>query len=137
VENLNPRLTYLFQLPEELTALAREIPEIVFCVDLGHLWISSLAHGFEFLQGLREILATGRVVSVHVHDNPSTLGPPPVLADDHTLIGSGRVPIGEALSVLARAGSPRLIIESKAPALENGERLLRLIAGTAGGEIRV
>jgi len=126
-ENLNPRLSYLFQLPEELVELSGQVPEIAFCVALGHLWSSRLGHGFPFIAGLRRILDTGRVASVHVHDNASTLGPPPVMGDDHALIGSGNVPLREALTVLAAAGAPRLIIESQEPALENYARLLQLI----------
>jgi sugar phosphate isomerase/epimerase len=128
VENLNPRLTYLFQLPGELIELVRDIPEIALCVDLGHLWISSLVHGFDFREGLQEMLRTGRVATVHVHDNASTLGPPPALGDDHALIGSGRVPIREALSLLAAAGVRRLVIESPKSALDNYARLLRLLS---------
>jgi sugar phosphate isomerase/epimerase len=129
VENLNPRLTYLFQLPGELAELAGRVPEIAFCVDLGHLWISSLVHGFAFREGLQEILDTGRVATVHVHDNASTLGPPPALGDDHALIGSGRVPVAEALRLLAAAGVPQLVIESPESARENYARLLGLIDG--------
>ncbi len=129
VENLNPRLTYLFQLPRELARLAARIPRLALCVDLGHLWISSLVHGFAFAEGLREILATGRVVTTHVHDNASTLGPPPSLADDHALIGSGRVPIREALPLLAAAGVRPLIVESLGSAIESCEALVRLAGG--------
>jgi endonuclease IV len=49
------------------------------------------------------------------------------MGDDHALIGFGNVPLREALAVLAAAGSPRLIIESPEPALENYARLLRII----------
>lgn len=133
VENLNPRLTYLFQLPAELAALAEQIPEIAICVDLGHLWISCLVHGLEFTQSLQQLLDTGRVLSVHVHDNASTLGPPPALGDDHALIGSGNVPIAAALPLLAAAGSPRLIIESREPVMENYRRLLDLLGDDTGG----
>ena len=127
VENLNPRLTYLFQLPGELARLAAVLPEIALCVDLGHLWISSLVHGFGFADGLRELLDTGRVVTTHVHDNSSRLGPQPVLADDHAPVGRGSVPIGEALPLLAAAGVRPLIIESLGPALESFGALLGLI----------
>ena len=55
VENLNPRVTYLFQLPAELVRLVHALPQLRLCVDLGHLWISSLVHGFDFLRGLRDL----------------------------------------------------------------------------------
>jgi sugar phosphate isomerase/epimerase len=129
VENLNPRLTYLFQLPSELARLAARIPGIALCVDLGHLWLSSLVHGFGFVEGLAEILATGRVVTTHVHDNGSTLGPPPMLSDDHAPIGTGSVPIGDALPLLAAAGVRPLIVESLGPAMASFEALVRLARG--------
>ena len=130
VENLNPRLTYLFQLPGELARLVAGIPELALCVDLGHLWISSLVHGFGFIDGLREILATGRVTTTHVHDNASRLGPPPQFADDHAPVGAGQVPIGEALPLLAAAAVRPLIIESLGPAIESYCNLLALIDAT-------
>lgn len=128
-ENLNPRLTYLFQLPDELVELTAAVPDIALCVDLGHLWISCLVHGFGFREGLQRILDTGRVVTVHVHDNSSTLGPPPVLGDDHAMIDSGRVPIRDALPLLAAAGVRRLVIESAESPLDNYGRLLQLLGG--------
>jgi sugar phosphate isomerase/epimerase len=128
VENLNPRITYIFQLPSELAELARALPSIRLCVDLGHLWISSLAHGFGFAEGLAEILATGRVRSAHIHDNASRLEPEPALADDHALVGSGTVPIGQAVAALARAGVPSLVVETTTLPLENTARLFALLA---------
>jgi len=127
VENLNPRLTYLFQLPSELSLLAGQIPGLSLCLDVGHLWISSLVHGFGFTAGLAEILATGRVATAHLHDNSSSLGPQPHLADEHALIGSGKVPLREALRLLGEAGVGNLIIESLAPPAENFAGLLRLL----------
>lgn len=127
VENLNPRVSYLFQLPGELVDLAAGIPDIALCVDLGHLWISSLAHGFAFIEGLRRILATGRVASAHVHDNPSGPGPGGRRSDDHATIGSGRVPIADALPLLAAAGVRPLIVESLGPAIDSYAALVRLI----------
>jgi sugar phosphate isomerase/epimerase len=127
VENLNPRVTYLFQLPEELVLLASEVPEVVLCVDLAHLWISSLVHGFGFADGLLRILATGRVVTTHVHDNDSRLEPSRRLADDHAAIGTGRVPIRQALPLLAAAGVRTLVVESLGPVLESYSALVALI----------
>ena len=128
VENLNPRITYIFQLPSELVELARALPSIRLCVDIGHLWISSLAHGFDFAQGLEEILATGRVRSAHIHDNASRLVPAPALGDDHAPIGSGTVPVREALGRMLRAAVPALIVETTTLPLENTRRTLSLLA---------
>ncbi len=127
VENLNPRLTYLFQLPGELAHLAREIPDVALCVDLAHLWIASLVHGFAFTDGLREILSTGCVASAHIHDNPSAAGPGSRLSDDHATIGSGRVPVADALPLLAAAGVRPLIVESLGPVIDSYSALVRLI----------
>ncbi len=133
VENLNPRMSYLFQVPEEFTVLARHVPAIRFCVDLGHLWISSLVHGFDFVEGLGEILATGRVVTSHIHDNDSRpgerAGAPPHCGDDHARIGSGKVPIEAALRLLRNAGVANLIVETKAEARDSLDRLERMIIG--------
>ncbi len=133
VENLNPRLTYIFQLPSELGELTRALPSISLCVDIGHLWISSLAHGFVFADGLAEILATGRVRSAHVHDNASRLEPAPVLADDHALVGSGTVPVREAVSALVQSGVPSIVVETTTLPLENTARVFALLAGHSPG----
>jgi sugar phosphate isomerase/epimerase len=146
VENLNPRVTYLFQLPAELVRLAHAVPQLRLCVDLGHLWISSLVHGFDFLHGLRDVLSTGRVVSAHVHDNSSQLGTrvsehivdaPPAgsrFGDDHFAIGRGGVPIAAAVHQMKRAGVGTLVVETLDPPLESVHRLARMLGrSTAGG----
>lgn len=145
VENLNPRVTYLFQLPAELVHVVHVLPQLRLCVDLGHLWISSLVHGFDFVSGLRDILATGRVVSAHVHDNDSRLGtrvservvdaPPDGsrFGDDHLAIGRGNVPIAAAVHQLKRAGVGTLVIETLDPPLESVRRLMRMLGHAAAG----
>jgi sugar phosphate isomerase/epimerase len=145
VENLNPRVTYLFQLPAELVRVVHALPKLRICVDLGHLWISSLVHGFDFLRGLRDLLATGRVVIAHVHDNGSQLGTrvadrvvdgPPEgsrFSDDHLAIGRGRVPIAAAVHQLKRTGVRFLVIETLDPPLESARRLSRMLGHAAGG----
>ena len=139
VENLNPRVTYLFQLPAELVRVAHEVPQLGLCVDLGHLWISSLVHGFDFLHGLRDVLSTGKVVSAHVHDNGSQLGTrvsehvvdaPPAgsrFGDDHFAIGRGGVPIAAAVHQMRRAGVGTLVVETLDPPLESVRRLARML----------
>jgi len=139
VENLNPRVTYLFQLPAELVRVAHAVPQLGLCVDLGHLWISSLVHGFDFLHGLRDVLSTGRVVSAHVHDNGSQLGtrvsehvvdaPPDGsrFGDDHSAIGRGGVPIAAAVHQMKRAGVGTLVVETLDPPLESVRRLARML----------
>lgn len=132
VENLNPRLRYLFQLPREFAELASAVADIRFCVDIGHLWISSLLHGFDFLEGLQEILSTGRVVTAHIHDNSSLMGHAPHLADDHGAVGTGRVAIRAAVEAMAGAGVPCLVIESTAAPLEGLRRVRAMLAAGMG-----
>ncbi len=147
VENLNPRITYLFQLPAELTGVVHDLPQIRLCVDLGHLWISSLVHGFDFVSGLRDMLATGRVVSAHVHDNASQLGtrvaehvvdaPPDGsrFGDDHLELGRGVIPIAAAVRQLKRVGVGFLVVETVDPPLESARHLARML-GRAAPAIR-
>ena len=147
VENLNPRVTYLFQLPAELVRVVHALPRLRICIDLGHLWISSLVHGFDFLRGLRDILATGRVVSAHVHDNDSQLGvraterivdaPPDGsrFSDDHLEVGRGTVPIAAAVHQLKRAGVGFLVIETLDPPLASVRRVLAMLGHAGGGRV--
>jgi sugar phosphate isomerase/epimerase len=147
VENLNPRVAYLFQLPAELVGVVHALPQLRICVDLGHLWISSLVHGFAFLSGLRDLAATGRVVSVHVHDNDSRLGtrvadhvvdaPPDGsrFDDDHLAIGRGSVPIAAAVRQLTRAGVGLFVIETLDPPLESVRPLWGMLGRAAGGRV--
>ncbi len=128
-ENLNPRLTYLFQRPAELEELVRAVPGLTLCVDAGHLWMASLVPGFDFTAGLRQILDTGRVVSAHVHDNRSVLGARPRLSDDHGAPGTGLVPLEEALHLLLMAGVPNWILESTVSPLQG----LRVLMAASGG----
>ena len=146
VENQNPRVGYLFQLPAELVSLVHALPGLRICVDLGHLWISSLVHGFDFLSGLRDMLATGRVVSAHVHDNGSRLGTgagerfmdaPPAgsrFGDEHLALGRGTIPIAAAVSHLKRVAVGILVVETRDPPLESVRRLMRMLgrSGAAG-----
>jgi sugar phosphate isomerase/epimerase len=147
VENLNPRVTYLFQHPSELVGVVHALPQLGICVDLGHLWISSLVHGFAFLSGLRDMVATGRVVSAHVHDNGSRLGtrmadhvvdePPDGsrFSDEHLAIGRGNVPIAAAVRLLKRAGVGFLVIETLDPPMQSARPLWRMLGHAAGGRM--
>jgi sugar phosphate isomerase/epimerase len=145
VENLNPRVGYLFQLPAELVGVVHALPRLRICVDLGHLWIASLVHGFDFLSGLRAILATGRVASAHIHDNDSQLGrrevrgvvdAPPEgsrFVDDHLALGRGTIPIAAAVQQLKRAGVGILVVETRDPPLESVRRLMRMLGHASVG----
>ncbi len=123
VENLNPRLTYLFQIPDDFIRLIEEIPNIYICIDIGHLWISSLVHGHDYFEALRTLTSTDRVVSVHIHDNNSRGGKNPRYADDHGSFGTGTVPIEKSISVIVENSSANLIIEASSDPMMNLKKL--------------
>jgi sugar phosphate isomerase/epimerase len=127
VENLNPRITYLFQLPEDLINLTKNIEEIFLCLDIGHLWMSSLVHQFDFAGAVNAICQTGSVLISHIHDNRSTLDNTIYLADDHDLIGNGNVPVEKALKLLKERRPPHFVIESIASPIENLKRISRIL----------
>ena len=127
VENLNPRLTYLFQLPEDFVRMTEEIDDISICIDIGHLWISSLVHNYDYFTALQLLTSTGRVVSAHIHDNPSNSGSSPHYSDDHRTIGTGVVPIEGSVLHLVKNSSANLIIEAASDPLKNMEMLDRMV----------
>lgn len=127
VENLNPRLTYLFQVPEDFIRMTEEINNIFICIDIGHLWISSLVHNFDYFKALQLMTSTGRVVSAHIHDNRSISGSSPHYSDDHESIGTGNVPVNESISILVKNSSANLIIEAASDPLRNLELLESMV----------
>ena len=127
VENLNPRLTYLFQMPEDFIRMTEEIDNISICIDIGHLWISSLVHNYDYFTALKLLTSTGRVLSVHIHDNTSNSGSSPHYRDDHDTIGTGMVPIKESVLHLIKNSSANLIIEAASDPLKNMERLDNMV----------
>ncbi len=110
IENLNPRLTYLYQAPDDVLEAVSRVEGIGVCLDIGHLWITSLVYNLDFLSAVKRIADTGAVVSVHVHDNNSSL--PAHLADEHLIPGHGVIPIVEALSILKERGVTDFIVEA-------------------------
>ncbi|TXT41814.1 MAG: xylose isomerase [Spirochaetes bacterium] len=108
VENLNPRVGYLFHTPREMAALAALDPDLWLCLDVGHLYISSFAYGFDFLGGVKEIVATGKVATCHIHANSSGPG---IFRDDHESMDSPGFPLEEVLDILIPSGA-NLIVES-------------------------
>jgi sugar phosphate isomerase/epimerase len=128
VENLNPRVGYLIQTPDDVIETVQRLPEAGICLDIGHLWISDQVYGFGFLEGIRRILATGRVVSAHLHSNhaASRGAGGARYTDDHLCLAAGNVPVRAALELLAASGA-NLVIESKQEALANGLWLHRFL----------
>jgi sugar phosphate isomerase/epimerase len=129
VENLNPRVGYLIQTPSDVIQTVRALPAAGICLDIGHLWIADQVYGFGFLEGIRRILATGRVVTAHLHSNHAANpgAGPARYTDDHESLDAGRVPVREALRLLSRA-SANLVIEVKKEVLKNGIYLHMLLA---------
>ncbi len=127
VENLNPRLIYLFQMPEDFIRLTKEVDNIFICIDIGHLWISALVHKFDYFDALESIILTDRVVSAHIHDNASVSGNNYYYNDDHGSIGSGNVPVRESVSILVKKSSANLIIEAVSDPIKNLELLNKFL----------
>jgi sugar phosphate isomerase/epimerase len=126
-ENLNPRVGYLFHTPEEMAEIAVLDPELWLCLDVGHLFISSFAYGFDFLEGLRTIVSTGKVASCHLHSNSSGPGR---FRDDHESMDARNFPIAEVLDILIPSGA-NLVVESVQDLARNS-RILQLALSKPG-----
>jgi len=128
VENLNPRVGYLIQTPRDVIETVRALPSAGICLDIGHLWIADQVYGFGFLEGVRRILATGRVITAHLHSNHATNSGDgrARYTDDHESLDVGNVPVREALRLLSDSGA-NLVIEAKKEALKNGIYLHTLL----------
>ena len=124
-ENLNPRVGYLFHSPAEMAELAGLHPNLYLCLDLGHLRISSFAYGFDFLEGVRTIVATGKVATCHLHSNSSSPGH---FRDDHHSIDSHGFPLKEVLGILA-SSEANLVLETVEEPIHNTRLLKALLAG--------
>ncbi len=115
IENLNPRLYYLLQLPDEMVTLARISENIYFCLDFGHLFISSLVNGFDFEKGINKILSTGRVIHFHLSNNPSRIG---YYNDAHNSILKGNIDYSKLLPKI-REVQANFIVEIKSDPRED------------------
>jgi len=120
VENLNPRVGYLFHTPDEMVKLSRLHPNLGLCLDVGHLFICSYAYGFDFLEGIRTIIATKKVLTCHLHGNSSAPG---LFRDDHHSLDKHGFPFAEVLAILADSGA-NLVLETVEEPLRN-HRMLR------------
>ena len=110
VENLNPRVGYLFQLPDEMVGLVEENPELYLCLDVGHLWISSCLYGFDYFAGLKTILDTQRVINCHLHSNSSNRDAHEYSDDHHSLDKNG-FPYEKVVETLLGTGA-NLVLET-------------------------
>ena len=96
---------------------------IKVCLDTGHLWISSLVYNLDFISTVEYLANTGRVATVHVHDNNSKL--PGYLADEHLSPGKGIIPLSDAIGILKESGVSNFVLESVDDAEGEGFRFLR------------
>jgi len=108
VENLNPRVGYLFHSPEEMLELATLDPDLWLCLDVGHLYITSFAFGFNYLDGLKRILGSGKVASCHLHANSSAPGR---YRDDHFSLKQQGFPLDDVLGIVVTSRAT-LIVEA-------------------------
>jgi sugar phosphate isomerase/epimerase len=97
-ENLNPKHFYMVQTSEEIRALA-SMDGVNLCLDLGHLWISSLVHGFDYCKAVEEVLMTGKVVEIHASNNNSAIGR---YQDSHDHLYNGAIDYQEVVEILRR-----------------------------------
>lgn len=125
VENLNPRVAYLFQKPEEMVALVESCDQLSLCLDVGHLYIASAVYGFDYLEGLKTILATGRVITCHLHANTTDKGRG-LYRDDHHSIDRHSFPIEETLCLVLRSRA-NLVLETVEEPVYNSRRLAELL----------
>lgn len=124
VENLNPRVGYLFQTPGEMVELAALDPDLWICLDVGHLYISSFAFDFDFLNAVRMIINSGKVATCHIHSNSSGPGR---FRDDHHSMEFGAFPLGEVLKILVTSKA-NLVVESVEDLMKDTEVLRKAAA---------
>lgn len=121
VENLNPRAGYLYMQPEELESFP---PQLRFCLDVGHLWVSHFVFGFEFLPAVERMLGSGRIVSLHLHSNPSDGD---ILEDSHGDFNAAGFPAAEIIR-LAKDLPVNLVLETLQSPVGNMVSLDELLA---------
>jgi sugar phosphate isomerase/epimerase len=80
------------------------------CLDVGHLWIASQVYGFDYLEGIKQILATKKVITAHIHSNPSDRAAQ-VFVDSHDGINRHSFDYRTILKLLADSGA-NIILET-------------------------
>ena len=110
VENLNPRAGYMLIHPDEILELA-ERTSLHFTLDIGHLWITTELYELDFLDSVERILSTGRVVTTHLHANPSDRKKQN-FQDSHQSLDGFNMPYKEALKMIEESGA-NMMLETK------------------------
>jgi len=127
VENLNPRAGYMCMTAEEMIEIA-SIPDVYLCLDVGHLWISHLVFGFSFPAAIERIMATGKVVSCHLHSNAS--GQNGVLEDSHDDFDANGFPCKMIIDCIKESGA-NMVLETLNHPVYNAQVLFHLLEESA------
>jgi sugar phosphate isomerase/epimerase len=135
VENLNPRVGYLFQTPEEMAELARLSPSLHLCLDVGHLWIASSVYGFSYFDALQGIVNTGKVVNCHLHSN-STDASVQRYRDDHHSFEKYDFPSQRILEIIGQSEANFVLETIEEPEL-NTVTLNHMVSSTVQEEGRI
>ena len=120
VENLNPRAGYMLVHPDEMVELS-ERTSLSFALDIGHLYVSAERFSFDFLSSLERILSTGRVVTTHLHSNPSDRHEG-IFSDSHQSLDRFTMPWKDALGMIEESGA-NMILETVEDPVHNLELL--------------
>ncbi len=120
VENLNPRAGYMLVHPDEMVELS-ERTSLSFALDIGHLYVSAERFSFDFLSSLERILYTGRVVTTHLHSNPSDRHEG-IFSDSHQSLDRFSMPWKDALDMIEESGA-NMILETVEDPVHNLELL--------------
>ena len=120
VENLNPRAGYMLVHPDEMVEIA-ERTKLHFALDIGHLHVSAERFGLDFLHSLERILSTGRIVTTHLHSNPSDRKKG-IFLDSHQSLDGFSMPWKDALSMIENSGA-NMMLETVEDPMHNLELL--------------
>ena len=123
VENLNPRAGYMLVHPDEMVELSAKT-SLSFTLDIGHLYVSAERFSLDFLSSLERILSTGRVVTTHLHSNPSDRRTG-VYSDSHQSLDRFSMPWKDALRMIEDSGA-NMILETVEDPVHNLELLFSL-----------
>ncbi|HDM70280.1 MAG: hypothetical protein DRP30_03595 [Thermotoga sp.] len=125
IENLNPRLFYILQTPDEIYKIIENVRNVHLCLDISHLWVSSKVMGFDYFETVRRIMDTDRVVHVHVSNNPSKKG---LYEDPHLDLDSGEIDMKLVLkNIIEGSRNINLVLEVKKNPLKNLEMLREML----------
>jgi len=99
-------------------------------LDLGHLWASSVLHGFDFLKMVETWVGEIEVAGVHVHSNLIKRDTPaPLITEHHAhLHKEGEMPVGDAVKILKKHGVKRFTLEIRGTELADVELLCRWLS---------